>query len=151
MKKFEYDVSCFNPYASITEGTINYLIASHTQTLMVYQDICLKWAAKVDSVPVMVRVGNFQDLKGIVVTLSDSGRLECSYMGTDPALFIPPPVEARELNYADMDKEMAQLQKIIKEKQANAAIMPNLSGKEEDLTINVHVSPSLDDVSVSLF
>jgi Bardet-Biedl syndrome 9 protein len=61
-----------------------------------------------------------RDLKGIVVTLSDSGRLECSYMGTDPALFIPPPVEARELNYADMDKEMAQLQKIIKEKQANA-------------------------------
>jgi len=27
--------------------------------------------------------------------------------------------------------------------------MPNLSGKEEDLTIHVHVSPNLDDVSVS--
>ena len=43
-------------------------------------------------------------------------------MGTDPALFIPPPVESRELNYVDMDREMAQLQKIIKEKQANAGM-----------------------------
>lgn len=28
-------------------------------------------------------------------------------------------------------------------------IMPNLSKKEEDLTISVHVNPSLDEVSVS--
>lgn len=149
MKKFEYDVSCFTPYSSITEGTINFLIASHTQTLLIYQDISLKWAAKVDTVPVMVRVGNFQDLKGVIVTLSDSGRLECSYLGTDPALFVPPPVESRELNYGDMDREMAKLQKVIKEKQGSAAIMPNLSRKEEDLTINVHVSPTLDDVSMA--
>ena len=27
---------------------------------MVYQDVSLKWAAKVDQVPIMVRVGNFR-------------------------------------------------------------------------------------------
>ncbi|KAL4217063.1 Protein PTHB1 [Mactra antiquata] len=149
MKKFEFDVSCFTPYNSVSEGTINMLLATHTQTLMVYQDVTLKWAAKVDNVPVMVRVGNFQDLKGVIVSLSDSGRLECSYLGTDPALFVPPPVESRELNYADMDREMSQLQKVIKEQQAKSAIMPNLSRKEEDLTIHVHVSPNLDDVSMA--
>ncbi|XP_052813611.1 protein PTHB1-like [Mya arenaria] len=149
MKKFDYDVSCFTPYASITEGSINYLLASHTQTLMIYQDIGLKWAAKLDSVPIMVRVGNFHELKGVIVTLSDTGRLECSYLGTDPSLFIPPPVESRELNYGDMDREMAQLQKVIKDQQAKSAIMPNLTGKEEDLTIYVHVSPNLDDVSMA--
>ncbi|KAH3751560.1 hypothetical protein DPMN_186127, partial [Dreissena polymorpha] len=149
MKKFDYDVSCFTPYASITEGTINYLLASHTHTLMIFQDVAMKWAAKLDQVPIMVRVGNFSDLKGVIVTLSDTGRVGCSYLGTDPALFIPPPVEARDLNYGDMDREMIQLQKVIKEQQAKSAIMPNLTGKEEDLTINVHVSPNLDDVSMA--
>ena len=61
-----------------------------------------------------------RELKGVIVTLNDSGRLECAYLGTDPALFIPPPTESRDLNYADMDREMAQLQKAIKENQHKA-------------------------------
>lgn len=65
----------------------------------------------------------YSDLKGVIVTLSDSGRLECSYLGTDPALFVPPPVESRELNYADMDREMAHLQKVIKEQQVKAGMV----------------------------
>lgn len=149
MKKFEYDVSCFVPYNSVSEGSINYLLATHSQTLMIYQDISLKWAAKLSHVPVMIKVGTFQDLKGVIVTLSDTGRLECSYLGTDPSIFVPPSVESRELNYAQMDKEMAELTEIIKEQQSKTAIIPNMSRKEEDLTIAVHVPPSLDDVSMA--
>ena len=48
--------------------------------------------------------------------LSDTGHLECVYLGTDPTIFIPPQVESRELNYSKMDAEMAQLQHRIKEK-----------------------------------
>ena len=50
----------------------------------------------------------------MIVSLSDKGRLECSYLGTDPALFIPPTAEARELNYDELDREMAMLQQRIK-------------------------------------
>lgn len=57
----------------------------------------------------------FSDLKGVIVTLDESGRLDCSYLGTDPSLFIPPAVESRELNYGDMDREMARLQARIKQ------------------------------------
>ena len=64
--------------------------------------------------------GYFRDLKGVIVSLNDSGRLECSYLGTDPALFIPPPAESRDLNYADLDREMAQIQRAIKENQHKA-------------------------------
>lgn len=53
-------------------------------------------------------------MKGVIVSLSDKGRLDCSYLGTDPALFIPPTTEARELNYDDLDREMATLQQRIK-------------------------------------
>lgn len=55
------------------------------------------------------------DLKGVIVTLSDSGHLQCSYLGTDPSLFQAPKVESREINYEELDIEMKELQKIIKE------------------------------------
>ena len=54
------------------------------------------------------------DLKGVIVTLSDEGHLQCSYLGTDPSLFQAPKVESRELNYDELDKELKELQKVIK-------------------------------------
>lgn len=55
------------------------------------------------------------DLKGVIVTLSDDGHLQCSYLGTDPSLFQAPKVESRELNYDELDKELKELQKLIKD------------------------------------
>uniref|UniRef100_A0A8C9SS99 Bardet-Biedl syndrome 9 n=1 Tax=Scleropages formosus TaxID=113540 RepID=A0A8C9SS99_SCLFO len=115
MKKLEYNPSCFLPYASVSEGTTNLLMGNHNSTLLVYQDVTLKWAAQLSCVPVAVRVANFQDLKGVVVTLSGDGHLQCSYMGTDPSFFMAPRVDAREINYEEVDAEMKALQKIIKE------------------------------------
>lgn len=148
MKKLEYDPSCFMPYASLSEGTINYIVATHTKSLMVYQDVQLKWAAKTEYTPVQVETANFKDLKGCIVMLSDYGRLECVYLGTDPAIFVPPQVDSRELNYSKMDAEMAQLQRRIKEKGHRAVIQPHRK-TDEDLQINVHVSPNMDDVSMA--
>lgn len=54
-------------------------------------------------------------MKGLIVTLSDSGHLQCSYLGTDPSVFQAPKVESREMNYEELDREMKELQKIIKE------------------------------------
>ncbi|KAJ8320825.1 hypothetical protein KUTeg_002412 [Tegillarca granosa] len=148
MKKLELDPSCFLPYGSFTEGTISYLLATHTKSVAIFQDVTLKWAAKLEYVPVQICVGNFMDLKGVIVTLDESGRLDCSYLGTDPSLFIPPAVESRELNYGDMDREMARLQARIKQSSHKAVIMPNLK-TEDDLQIFVHVNPNLDDVSMA--
>lgn len=50
-----------------------------------------------------------------MVTLSSDGNLQCSYMGTDPSFFTAPKVEAREVNYEEVDAEMRALQKIIRE------------------------------------
>ncbi|XP_071103490.1 protein PTHB1-like [Haliotis cracherodii] len=148
MKKFEFDPACFVPYTSITEGTINYMVATHTSSLMIYQDVTLKWAAKMEHIPVHICTGNMKDLKGVMVSLSDSGRLECGYLGTDPAIFVPPTVEARELNYADMDGEMRRLQKKIKDNAHKSVIVPNLK-TDDDLTITIHVNPALDDSSMA--
>ncbi|XP_018612680.2 protein PTHB1 isoform X1 [Scleropages formosus] len=150
MKKLEYNPSCFLPYASVSEGTTNLLMGNHNSTLLVYQDVTLKWAAQLSCVPVAVRVANFQDLKGVVVTLSGDGHLQCSYMGTDPSFFMAPRVDAREINYEEVDAEMKALQKIIKEAVRTQADNFLKTSLEEDLTVTATVSSAVDTVSRSL-
>ncbi|ELV12393.1 Protein PTHB1 [Tupaia chinensis] len=100
---------------SVSEGTVNTLIGNHSSMLHIYQDVTLKWATQLPHVPVAVRVGCLHDLKGVVVTLSDDGHLQCSYLGTDPSLFQAPKVESRELNYDELDEEFKELKKIIRD------------------------------------
>ncbi|XDV41008.1 hypothetical protein PO909_009955 [Leuciscus waleckii] len=125
MKKLEFNPSCFLPYASVCEGSTNVLMCNHNNMLLVYQDSTLKWAAQLCCVPVTVRVANFPELKGVVVTLSSDGRLHCSYMGTDPSFFSAPKVEARELNYEELDTEMKRLQKLIREATKTQGSVPH--------------------------
>ncbi|XP_028728393.1 protein PTHB1 isoform X2 [Peromyscus leucopus] len=145
MKKLGCGPSCFLPYCSVSEGTINTLIGNHNHMLHIYQDVTLKWATQLPHVPVAVRVGCLHDLKGVIVTLSDDGHLQCSYLGTDPSLFQAPKVESRELNYDELDVELKELQKIIKDVKSQG-VWP-MTDREEDLKVSAVVSSSLDSVS----
>ncbi|XP_031201495.1 protein PTHB1 isoform X2 [Mastomys coucha] len=145
MKKLDCSPSCFLPYCSVSEGTINTLVGNHSRVLHVYQDVTLKWATQLPHVPVAVRVGSLHDLKGVIVTLSDDGHLQCSYLGTDPSLFQAPKVESRELNYDELDVELKELQKIIKDVKSQG-VWP-LTEQEDDLRVSAAVSSTLDSVS----
>uniref|UniRef100_A0A8C0FHF1 Bardet-Biedl syndrome 9 n=1 Tax=Bubo bubo TaxID=30461 RepID=A0A8C0FHF1_BUBBB len=132
MKKLDYSPSCFIPYCSVKEGTINTLIGNHSKMLNVYQDVTLKWATQLPHIPVSVKVANLQGLKGVIVTLSDNGHLQCSYLGTDPSLFQAPQVDSREINYEEFNAEMKKLQKIIKEAtKTQGILLPFLEVKAE--------------------
>ncbi|CAO2635745.1 Protein PTHB1 [Lemmus lemmus] len=145
MKKLDCSPSCFLPYCSVSEGTVNTLIGNHDCMLHVYQDVTLKWATQLPHVPVAVRVGCLHDLKGVIVTLSDDGHLQCSYLGTDPSLFQAPKVESRELNYDELDVELKELQRIIKDVKSQG-VWP-MTEREDDLKVSAVVSSSLDSVS----
>uniref|UniRef100_UPI003AAF6A99 protein PTHB1 n=1 Tax=Centroberyx gerrardi TaxID=166262 RepID=UPI003AAF6A99 len=149
MKKLEFNPSCFLPYASVTDGTTNTLLGNHTNMLLVYQDVTLKWAAQLACVPVALRIANFPELKGVVVTLSSDGHLQCSYMGTDPSFFSTPKVDAREADYEQVDAEMKKLQKFIREATRTQDILPKADA-EEDLTVTAAVSSSMDRPSRAL-
>ncbi|KAM6374290.1 protein PTHB1 isoform 4-T4 [Alca torda] len=149
MKKLDYSPSCFLPYCSVKEGTINTLVGNHSKMLNVYQDITLKWATQLPHIPVSVKVANLQDLKGVIVTLSDDGHLQCSYLGTDPSLFQAPRVDSREINYEEFEAEMKELQKIIKEATKTQDILPK-SEKHRDLIVTAEVSPDLDAESQAI-
>ncbi|EHA97504.1 Protein PTHB1 [Heterocephalus glaber] len=145
MKKLDCSPSCFLPYCSVSEGTINTLIGNHNNMLHIYQDVTLKWAAQLPHIPVAVKVGSMHDLRGVIVTLSDDGHLQCSYLGTDPSLFQAPKVESRELNYEELDVELEELQKIIKDVKAEG-VWP-MTEREDDLKVSAAVSPNFDSVS----
>ncbi|CAL8359058.1 unnamed protein product, partial [Arctogadus glacialis] len=198
MKKLEYNPSCFLPYASVAEGTINLLLGNHNNMMLVFQDTTLKWAAQLASVPVAVRVANFscppitligepgwvlsvagwwvgvvypvlhgpsgqsrprfpwrdaticnQELKGVLVTLSSEGHLQCSYLGTDPSFFSTPKVDAREVDYEQLDAEMKTLQRVIREATRTQDILPK-ADTEEAVTVTTTVSSSMDTPSQAL-
>ncbi|KAI9999910.1 hypothetical protein NQD34_011753 [Periophthalmus magnuspinnatus] len=146
MKKLEYNPSCFLPYASLTDGTTNLLLGNHTNMLLVYQDVTLKWAAQLPFVPIAVRVANFPDLRGVVVSLSSEGQLLCSYMGTDPSFYSTPKVEARDVDYEQMDAELKNLQKYIREASRTQDILPK-ADTQEDLTVTAVISKNMDKPS----
>uniref|UniRef100_A0A8C9MD82 Bardet-Biedl syndrome 9 n=1 Tax=Panthera tigris altaica TaxID=74533 RepID=A0A8C9MD82_PANTA len=146
MKKLDCSPSCFLPYCSVSEGTINTLIGNHNHMLHIYQDVTLKWATQLPHIPVSVRVGCLHDLKGVIVTLSDDGHLQCSYLGTDPSFFQAPKVESRELHYEELDIELKELQKIIKDVNKSQGIWP-MTEREDDLKVSAMVSPKFDSVS----
>ncbi|XP_038138416.1 protein PTHB1 isoform X2 [Cyprinodon tularosa] len=149
MKKLEFNPSCFLPYASVKDGTTNLLLGNHNNMLLVYQDVTLQWAAQLPFVPVAVRVANFPELKGAVVSLSSDGHLLSSYMGTDPSFFSTPKVDAREADYEQVDAEMKKLQKLIREATSTQDILPK-SDALEDLSVKATVFPSLDASSQAL-
>ncbi|KAF7247790.1 Protein PTHB1 [Varanus komodoensis] len=148
IKKLDCSPSCFLPY-SVSGTVVNTLIGNHNNILHVYQDVTLKWAAQLPHIPVVVRVGKLQNLKGVIVTLSESGHLQCSYLGTDPSLFQAPKVEARDINYEEFDAEINKLQKIIKEARRIKDILPK-SEKNEDFALVVTVLPDLDSVTQAI-
>ncbi|XP_044531553.1 protein PTHB1 [Gracilinanus agilis] len=146
MKKLDCSPSCFLPYCSVSEGSINTLIGNHNNMLHIYQDVTLKWATQLPHVPVAVKVGSLQDLKGVIVTLSDKGHLQCSYLGTDPSLFQAPKVDSREINYEELDVEMKELQKVIRDVNKSPGSL-SLTESEDHLSIFATVCPNLDNVS----
>ncbi|XP_038065523.1 protein PTHB1-like isoform X1 [Patiria miniata] len=147
MKKLEYNPSCFFPHGTSSESSITYMVATHTRQLMIYQDTTLKWAAKLEYVPVSIRVGQFQDLKGVITSIDDQGHLVCSYLGTDPSLFVTPSTDSREINYEEQDLEMKKLQRAIKESASKQDFAPKKT-VDEDFQIEVTVPPNLDSTSV---
>lgn len=145
MKKLEYNPSCFCAYIP---NSIKFLVATHSSSLLVYQDIELLWAAKMDQTPVQVSTGVFQGINGLVVSLTQEGHLQCSYLGSDPDLFTPPLVEARDIRYEDIDKEITDLNRRIKDmSNRTGPLMPQMRDTEA-IEISSQMQPGFKTIHV---
>ena len=59
------------------------LLGSYNNFIMIYRDVRLVWAAKSMTAPIFVQKTQFEDQDGLIVTMSDSGQLQVSYLGTE--------------------------------------------------------------------
>lgn len=147
MKKLEYNPSCLYSYTTPERpDTIITLVGSHSSSLLIYEGIQLVWAAQLPHIPVVCRYGNFQELSGVLVTLNEYGHLYCSYLGTDPSLFVAPNVETRSSNFQELESELKELNKIIKDSN-NGAGKTALESQKEALLMSAKINDHLDEIS----
>lgn len=83
------------------------IIASETNTLLIYQGSSLKWSANLTFLPVCIERIFLKNIKGAIVSLSEEGQLSCSYLGTQPSVFVAPPLNDR----IDFEKAISDLEK----------------------------------------
>lgn len=121
-KKLDFNPSCLHVYGTAPStdedgGGLQFLVATHTNQLLVFRDTHLMWAAHVEYSPTALCVAHLQHMRGAIVCLDELGHLGCNYLGTDPTLFVATLAGSRELNYEEADREMKALQQAIKDAQ----------------------------------
>ncbi|KAJ9592376.1 hypothetical protein L9F63_015944, partial [Diploptera punctata] len=149
MKRLEYKPCCFHPYFLEPDGRLMVLVVTDTNTLLIYNNTRLCWSAQLIIAPIAIRRATFQAVKasnekssmsGVVVLLSDSGELQCCYLGTEPSLFVAPPLEVHAIDYKHAGRELIELQKIIKTytKKSGESIIGKFSCREVKVLVNVN-------------
>lgn len=56
----------------------------------------------------------------MIVILSDEGSLEGCFLGTEPSLFVAPPVTTKDFNYENADSDIARYRKMLQKKSVNS-------------------------------
>ncbi|XP_066916421.1 protein PTHB1-like [Clytia hemisphaerica] len=146
MKKLEYNPSAFHTYENpVLSDTRMTLTGTFNKSLQIYKGTQLSWAAQLPHVPVAIKIANFEDLKGLIVTLDEFGQINCSFLGTDPSLFTAPSME-RPGNFEELEKELRYLNGVIRDAESGQEVVKAMEPVEA-LELKVQVNETLDRVS----
>ncbi|KAL6448315.1 hypothetical protein ACFW04_000339 [Cataglyphis niger] len=145
-KRFEYKALCFQAYVIEPDGKLMVLVIADTSTMMIYEGTTLKWSAQLPLTPVAVTRAHFQHLDGVIVVLSEEGQLEACYLGSEPSLFIAPPLHRRGYDYVAAEDELMELRKLAKRNKISGNQLTNVT-IDAELIISVTVSPDLEPCS----
>ncbi|CAK9815443.1 Protein PTHB1 [Anthophora plagiata] len=141
-KRLEYRPLCFRPYVIEPDGKLMVLVIADTGTLMIYEGSTLKWSAQLPFAPVTVARVQLQHLQGVIAVLSEDGRLEACYLGSEPSMFVAPPLHPRGYDYATAEQELAELRTLLK-KSRDSENQTSDAGVDAELIVSVNVSPEL--------
>ncbi|EGI70320.1 Protein PTHB1 [Acromyrmex echinatior] len=142
-KRLEYKALCFQPYVIEPDGKLMVLVIADTNTLMIYEGTTLRWSAQLPFTPVAVTRAHFQHLDGVIVVLSEEGQLEACYLGSEPSLFIAPPLHRRGYDYVAAEDELIELRKLAKKNKASGNQLSDVT-MDAELIISVTVSADLE-------
>ncbi|XP_050429055.1 protein PTHB1 isoform X2 [Adelges cooleyi] len=165
IKRLQYSPCCFYPYVlgKHPEARMMCMIVSDNDAVMVYEQIKLKWSAKLPYRPCVIARASSKELQGCLVLLSEFGDLRLCYLGTEPAIFMPPEKSAGV--FKDTKKKLAQLkedfQNISTEDETDTlprlkltaraiGVHAAVTGKQKCCDIEVDLLPSLTTNSVQV-
>merc|ERR1719421_2423233 len=89
--------------------------------------------------PVQVATANVGGINGMIVTLSETGKVQVSYLGTDPPTASLVNTEMKELNYDEMEEEHQELLQIIRQTHGEGS-----REAEEQLKLRAQVPSTID-------
>lgn len=118
-KRLEYRPVCSRAYVIEPDGKLMVLVIADTGTLMIYEGTTLKWSAQLPFTPVTVARAQLRHLEGAVVALSADGRLEACYLGSEPSLFVAPPLHPRGYDYTAAERELSKLREGVRARKGN--------------------------------
>jgi Bardet-Biedl syndrome 9 protein len=118
----------------------NLLIGTNSGHLIVFHEMQLVWCARLHHmIPVQLCVGDIGGTRGMIVSMDDHGKVQVSYLGTDPPMASLVNTEMKELNYDEMEEEHQDLLRVIRQTHGEGA-----REAEEVLKIRPQVPPTLD-------
>ncbi|XP_060529140.1 protein PTHB1 isoform X3 [Cylas formicarius] len=132
MKKFDYCPVAFHVYPL---DHVFCLVISETSNLLIYQNATLHWSASLDFMPIALSRACLKNVKGSLVLLSEEGRLECCYLGTEPSFFVAPPLSIKDIDFEKADEELMDLERTIRNSSANDIGLK--SNFEKDFQVHV--------------
>uniref|UniRef100_A0A7S1IUQ3 PTHB1 N-terminal domain-containing protein n=2 Tax=Eutreptiella gymnastica TaxID=73025 RepID=A0A7S1IUQ3_9EUGL len=139
-KRLDYFASCLTPYLYSGDSKVqNVMIGTYNNSIQIYNDVSLIWAAKTPSVPLAMEVSSMCKVDGMIVMLTADGQLSINYLGTDPASTPVQNLESKELDYEDMDEEHRRLQALIRQ-----AVNAGKAEPKEQIQVKAQVPPTLD-------
>ena len=108
------------------------IVGSYNSYLMMYKDVRLVWASKTVSAPIFVQRASFDDQEGLIVTMSDDGFLQISYLGTEQlsaSSHAQSLKDSTHVNYEQVNQEHSQILQKIKQHEEERQVEPTDSIK----------------------
>jgi Bardet-Biedl syndrome 9 protein len=123
MSLYVYNVEDPN-YSPNKQVNLMYAIATQSNHILVYKGLNLAWALKVHDNPIFLSINEFDGMKGLIVNLSDTGRLNVLYLGTEPAKNNNMIISGKALDMNVVANETERLTQIIDNFEKGVVMVP---------------------------
>lgn len=141
------NAACDNNFPfSISEPDAKLIITvvSDSGSILIYNMGNLIWAAQLADVPAAIMRSNLDSLAGAIVTLSENGKIDVSYLGAEPQLFQVPPLNLQKMNFEKTQTELIELEKEIKMGIDFSDSTVFNASAERDLNVHLDVETALE-------
>ncbi|XP_031630232.1 protein PTHB1 [Contarinia nasturtii] len=153
IKRLDYVPMCFCSFVAgwyyEPDARLIITVVSESGTILIYNTSQLIWAAQLSYVPMAICRTNVNGLPGAICTLSETGKMAISYLGSDPQMFQVPPLNMQKLNFEKTQTELIELEKEIKAGIDFTDMSSINASAERDLNVDFSIDSTLEQCKYS--